>query len=194
MPLVGHQDAECDENGHGHDDEGPRDPGRVVYGEELGLGHEVDGHGRGQGEEGNQRDGQGEAERLGPPVEAVYVEDLGDPDQGRDVVEAVVDEQEEPEVHLHPGLPVARHLAAAPAGVPRGCSPIVVDVVVVARQGVLREGDRTPSHGHAGREDDEHSPACPPHVDQPLDRRLLGRDPRVLDLVRKLPEPPPEQG
>ena len=51
------------------------------------------------------------------PVQAVDIEDFGDPNQGRQVVEGVVDKQKEPKVDLDSGSPVSRHLPARPGRV-----------------------------------------------------------------------------
>lgn len=132
MALVGHEDDEGSSDWHGHDDEGPRDPGRVVVGEEAGLGAEIDGDGNGYGEDGDEGDGERESKRLGPPgfrvsplltysppliqgfhlpVQAVEIKDLRDPNQGREVIEPVVHKQEEPKVDEHSRLSVAGHLS-----------------------------------------------------------------------------------
>jgi hypothetical protein len=51
-------------------------------------------------------DGEWEAERFGPPVQTVDIEDFGDPHESCDVVEAIVDEEEEPEVYFDAGFAV----------------------------------------------------------------------------------------
>lgn len=83
-----------------------------MLGKEACFRPQVDGYRDGDGENGDEGDGQRETEKPGPPVEAVEVEDLGDPDQGRYVVEAVVNEEEEPEVELDLCFSVTRDLVA----------------------------------------------------------------------------------
>lgn len=112
MALVGREDEEGDSDWHRHDDKSPRDPSRVVDSEELGLGDEVDGYRGRNREDGNSGHSDGKPERLWPPVEAVQVEHFGDPYQGGQVVEAVVDEDKKPKVNPDPGSAVTRHLTA----------------------------------------------------------------------------------
>lgn len=92
VALVRHEDAEGDSYRHGHDDEGPADPGRVVYRYVARLRDEIYGDGGREGQDGYEGDGQREAEGRRPPVEGVEVEHFGYPDQRRQVVESVVHE------------------------------------------------------------------------------------------------------
>lgn len=112
MPFVVHQNAEGNSDGHGHDDERPADPGRVVHGQEPGLWDEVDRNRDRYGHDCYGGHRHWKAKRRWPPVQAVQVEYLRDPYQSSQVVEAVVHEKEEPEVHLHTRLAVAGRLAS----------------------------------------------------------------------------------
>jgi hypothetical protein len=107
--------------------------------------------------------------RLGPPVEAVEIEHLCDVHESRQVVEAVVDEEEEPEVDPHARLSVARRLA-------RGLVPVTVAVV---GQRVLGERNGAPGDGEGSGEEDEDAEALPPDVDEALHGDLARLDPEV---------------
>lgn len=100
MTLISRQDQECNRDRHSHNDEGPCDPCGIMLSEKLCLWPQVNRDRDRNGENGDEGNGQRKPERLRPPVEAIEVEHLGDPDKGRDIVEAVVDEEEEPEVEL----------------------------------------------------------------------------------------------
>lgn len=101
-----------------------------MHGQKPGLGNEIQWDGCREREHGDEGDGDGEAEGLRPPVEAVEVEDLGYPYQGSQVVEAVVDKKKEPEVHLDACFAVARDPVSValprPIGVVRGFIVAVV--------------------------------------------------------------------
>lgn len=73
------------------------------------------------------------------PVQAVQIEDLGDPNQGRDVVEAVVHKEKEPKVDLYARLAVTGDLMARAI------------VVLIVREGILGKWYRTPGYGLDGR-------------------------------------------
>jgi hypothetical protein len=63
------------------------------------------------------------------PIQAVQVENLANPDQGSEVVEAIIHKQKEPKVDLHPYRAVARHLATR--------TWFVRQAVVIVRKGIL---------------------------------------------------------
>lgn len=91
------QYEEGDQDGSEHGAESEEDPGEVVV--DNGRGEDiVHGHCDEQGEEVEERECVREAETGGPPVEGVEIEELGDPEEADQVVEAVVEDKEEPEV------------------------------------------------------------------------------------------------
>lgn len=75
----------------------------------------VHGHCDKQGEEVEERECVREAETGGPPVEGVEIEELGDPEEADQVVEAVVEDEEEPEVERYEGFTVAGASTSASA-------------------------------------------------------------------------------
>lgn len=91
-------------------------------GKPASFGDVVNGNRDGNGQDGDERDSHGEAQRLGPPVETVQVEDLGDPYQRGDVVESVVDKEEKPKVDLDFSRTVTGGLAG---DIPRGAVIVV---------------------------------------------------------------------
>ncbi|KAH6609225.1 hypothetical protein Trco_002571 [Trichoderma cornu-damae] len=89
---------------------------------------------------------------LWTPVE---VKDFGDPNQRAEVVEAIVDEEEEPKVDLHASLSVSRDFAIKGRHGPRephqdATRAVVVTVAALVRKRVLREGHSTPRNGLDG--------------------------------------------
>lgn len=173
VALLGQQDTRRNHDWHCHDAERPRDPDGVVCGEELGLGHVVQCERADLRQHGDEADGEREAEGAGPPVEAVEVEDFGDPDERSEVVEGVIHGQVKPKVYLDLGLAVARRpvpaISSAGFGVP-------VPVLVIAQR-ILGERDRAPSHRQCGGQQHQRQPPSPPGTGDPAYSTLLGRDP-----------------
>lgn len=83
------------------------------------------------------------------PIQPVEVENFGDPNQGTEVVEAVVNKQEEPKVDLHTGCSVTRRLAVKRHH--SSCKPqpnaTLGAVVILVRERVLRERNCAPRNG-----------------------------------------------
>lgn len=94
----------------------------------------VHGHCDEQGEEVEERECVRETETGGPPVEGVEIEELGDPEEADQVVEAVVEDEEEPEVEGYEGFTVA---GASAATTPAAAAEMLVPV---SRGGRVRGG------------------------------------------------------
>lgn len=74
---------------------------------------EVHGHGDEQREEVEEGEGVRETEARRPPVERVEIEQFRDPEQPDQIVEAIVHNEEEPEVERNERLTVPGAAAAA---------------------------------------------------------------------------------
>ena len=97
----------------------------------------IDGYRHGERDDGDQGDSDGKSQRLRPPIQAVQVEDLCDPYQGREVVKSIVDEEKEPEADLDASPSVTWCFL-------KGIQAVLV--VTSVREGILREWQGTPSH------------------------------------------------
>lgn len=87
------------------------------------------------------------------PVQPVKIEYFGDPNQSTEVIEAVVDEEEEPEVDLHTGRSVTGDLAIECCRGSYKSQPDVIRFVTVVAfvwERVLRERHGTPRNGLDG--------------------------------------------
>lgn len=100
MPLMIQQNAKCNQKRHCHGKERPADPSRIVHCQESSFRDAVNWYWGKDRDSGYDGHGEREAQALRPPIQTVDIEDFRDPHQGRDVVEAVIDEEEEPEVDL----------------------------------------------------------------------------------------------
>lgn len=79
VSLIRHENEKGDGHRGSHNDKSPRDPRCIVHGQPTRFGDVVNGNRYGYGQDGDERNGQGEPQRLWPPVEAVQVENLCDP-------------------------------------------------------------------------------------------------------------------
>lgn len=74
------------------------------------------------------------------PVQAIDVEDLGNPHQSGHIIEPIIDEQKVPEVHFDSSLSVTWYLMPLRAG------NLILPVELIFRDWILRERYGTPGN------------------------------------------------